>query len=312
MRITSQIEKMHEHDEDVFGEFLQKTEQNGSNQTAGTGTPIFHTGDSLQFDNTFDSSMLNDTYKTGSPRSGKNSGGNTGSATPSKIPGLKRGSPSHTPRKTSRNSTPQRSRSVTPTRTGIPSPGPGGARPRKASTESDAAKSTNLVKKGPLVPADVQKQNYKIRKEQNNEKRRPQPVRPEYQVPNLNLTDTASMDEFSADSDAERTKEDLKKKLRMENRKRSQQGEVIEQLQHDYDRLLTKFAMAEVTIDQLRLGAKMSLYSDSPTPMQASMMSLPGPQQVQTINMAARNQGMLGSRARIASAEFGGKFFYVH
>ena len=40
----------------------------------------------------------------------------------------------------------------------------------------------------------------------------------------------------------------------------------------DFDDLLSKYAMAEVTIDQLRLGAKLNLYSDQPQPAQAAVV----------------------------------------
>ncbi|OXB66470.1 hypothetical protein ASZ78_011585 [Callipepla squamata] len=39
---------------------------------------------------------------------------------------------------------------------------------------------------------------------------------------------------------------------------------LVQQLQDDYHKLLTKYAEAENTIDQLRLGAKVNLYSDPP------------------------------------------------
>ncbi|XP_037351310.1 microtubule organization protein AKNA [Talpa occidentalis] len=41
---------------------------------------------------------------------------------------------------------------------------------------------------------------------------------------------------------------------------------LVLQLQEDYHKLLTKYAEAENTIDQLRLGAKVNLYSDPPQP----------------------------------------------
>ncbi|KAM8803336.1 microtubule organization protein AKNA isoform 1-T2 [Rhynchonycteris naso] len=45
-----------------------------------------------------------------------------------------------------------------------------------------------------------------------------------------------------------------------------QATKLVHQLQEDYLRLLTKYAEAENTIDQLRLGAKVHLYSDPPQP----------------------------------------------
>ncbi|KAM9521674.1 microtubule organization protein AKNA [Guaruba guarouba] len=45
-----------------------------------------------------------------------------------------------------------------------------------------------------------------------------------------------------------------------------QATELVQQLQDDYHKLLTKYAEAENTIDRLRLGARVSLYSDPPLP----------------------------------------------
>ncbi|XP_029371322.1 AT-hook-containing transcription factor isoform X2 [Echeneis naucrates] len=51
-----------------------------------------------------------------------------------------------------------------------------------------------------------------------------------------------------------------------EFRCRQQATTLLEQLQEDYSRLLTKHAEAENTIDRLRLEAKVNLYSDPPKP----------------------------------------------
>ncbi|KAG8447932.1 hypothetical protein GDO86_015155 [Hymenochirus boettgeri] len=45
-----------------------------------------------------------------------------------------------------------------------------------------------------------------------------------------------------------------------------QATDLVHQLQEDYHKLLTKYAEAENTIDRLRLGAKVNLYSDPPIP----------------------------------------------
>ncbi|XP_006865754.1 PREDICTED: AT-hook-containing transcription factor [Chrysochloris asiatica] len=45
-----------------------------------------------------------------------------------------------------------------------------------------------------------------------------------------------------------------------------QATKLVHQLQEDYHKLLTKYAEAENTIDQLRLGAKVNLYADPPQP----------------------------------------------
>ncbi|XP_068609204.1 microtubule organization protein AKNA [Brachionichthys hirsutus] len=51
-----------------------------------------------------------------------------------------------------------------------------------------------------------------------------------------------------------------------EFRRRQYAITLLEQLQEDYNTLLTKYADAENTIDRLRLEAKVNLYSDPPTP----------------------------------------------
>ncbi|XP_072739571.1 microtubule organization protein AKNA [Ciconia boyciana] len=54
--------------------------------------------------------------------------------------------------------------------------------------------------------------------------------------------------------------------LPQEFRSPRQATELVQQLQDDYHKLLTKYAEAENTIDQLRLGARVSLHADPPRP----------------------------------------------
>ncbi|XP_014807805.1 PREDICTED: AT-hook-containing transcription factor [Calidris pugnax] len=54
--------------------------------------------------------------------------------------------------------------------------------------------------------------------------------------------------------------------LPKEFRSPRQATQLVQQLQDDYHKLLTKYAEAENTIDQLRLGARVSLYADPPQP----------------------------------------------
>ncbi|XP_033923632.1 microtubule organization protein AKNA [Melopsittacus undulatus] len=55
-----------------------------------------------------------------------------------------------------------------------------------------------------------------------------------------------------------------------------QATELVQQLQDDYHKLLTKYAEAENTIDRLRLGARVSLYSDPPQPSRNLAMGTVG------------------------------------
>ncbi|XP_069465785.1 microtubule organization protein AKNA [Ambystoma mexicanum] len=52
-----------------------------------------------------------------------------------------------------------------------------------------------------------------------------------------------------------------------------QATELVHQLQEDYNKLLTKYAEAENTIDRLRLGAKVNLYADPPKPSHSVQMA---------------------------------------
>ncbi|XP_078721581.1 uncharacterized protein LOC144937889 isoform X1 [Lampetra fluviatilis] len=80
-------------------------------------------------------------------------------------------------------------------------------------------------------------------------------------------------------------------------------ADMVRQLQEDYDKLLTKYAEAENTIDHLRLGAKVSLFVDAPkpasnaihvgtlnTPSRPVTLTIPKPQQAWLIQPGAGSQ----------------------
>ncbi|KAL8602062.1 hypothetical protein ACOMHN_007332 [Nucella lapillus] len=64
----------------------------------------------------------------------------------------------------------------------------------------------------------------------------------------------------------DRSEGELSTQLKQESSKRKQATELVQQLQKEYDSLLSKYALAELTIDHMRLGARISLNTDSPTP----------------------------------------------
>lgn len=125
---------------------------------------------------------------------------------------------------------------------------------------------------------------------------RTKPMKPKYSSMSMSLVniDIGEGDEhsevISASSDKSRT--ELSSKLHQEFNKRKQATELVQQLQLDYDKLLSKYAQAELTIDQLRLGANVTLHTNSPTPLQASQGALPSPQQPQTIQMGQIGRGV--------------------
>ena len=77
---------------------------------------------------------------------------------------------------------------------------------------------------------------------------------------------------------------------RDDDRGQSQAEELAEQLQKDYDELLAKYAQAENTIDQLRLGAKVNLFGDDPVPSQSVQGSHAGAKQPQVIQFGQPQQ----------------------
>lgn len=125
---------------------------------------------------------------------------------------------------------------------------------------------------------------------------RSKPMKPKYSSMSMSLVniDIGEGEEqsegISASSDKSRT--ELSSKLHQEFNKRKQATELVQQLQMDYDKLLSKYAQAELTIDQLRLGANVTLHTNSPTPLQAGQGSLPLPQQPQTVQMGQLGRGV--------------------
>ena len=82
---------------------------------------------------------------------------------------------------------------------------------------------------------------------------------------------------LAGDGSADKSEGELTTQLKQESSKRKQATELVQQLQKEYDSLLSKYALAELTIDQMRLGARITLHADSPTPSSVpSVMSQGG------------------------------------
>lgn len=69
--------------------------------------------------------------------------------------------------------------------------------------------------------------------------------------------------------------------------------ETYRRLQSDYDELLTKYAQAENTIDQLRIGAKLNLYSDLPPPQQSTVVNITRGKQPQVFSFPRAGKASL-------------------
>lgn len=111
--------------------------------------------------------------------------------------------------------------------------------------------------------------------------------------PILDLHDIDKSEPKSGASDV--PKGELTKKLKQESSKRQQATQLVRQLQMDYDKLLSKYALAELTIDQMRLGAKISIHANSPTPSQATSGSIQSAQHLQMIQLANAHRGSITS-----------------
>lgn len=149
----------------------------------------------------------------------------------------------------------------------------------------------------PNMTAD---QNFKLKsKSTTNISSRPGPVKPTHmslaEITSLTIDDSEDVQSEAQSVTSDRSKGELKAKLNQESSQRKQATELVHQLQKDYDSLLSKYALAELTIDQLRLGAKITLYSDSPTPSQAYSGTLASAQQPLVTNMLASSRGLITS-----------------
>ncbi|XP_005055496.2 PREDICTED: AT-hook-containing transcription factor [Ficedula albicollis] len=90
--------------------------------------------------------------------------------------------------------------------------------------------------------------------------------------------------------------------LPQEFRSPRQATALVQQLQDDYHKLLTKYAEAENTIDQLRLGARVSLFSDPPQPSRSlAMGTVASGSRVMTFSIPQARTAALGMATAPAS-----------
>ncbi|XP_032240001.2 uro-adherence factor A [Nematostella vectensis] len=94
------------------------------------------------------------------------------------------------------------------------------------------------------------------------------------------------------------TKVDLEA-LRRERSHRKEADQLYTRLQAEYDNLLTKYAQAENTIDQLRIGAKLNLYSDLPPPQRGQVISVSTGKQPRIFDFPRANQAVLSPSTNV-------------
>ncbi|XP_053940408.1 microtubule organization protein AKNA isoform X2 [Cuculus canorus] len=94
--------------------------------------------------------------------------------------------------------------------------------------------------------------------------------------------------------------------LPQEFRSPKQATALVQQLQDDYHKLLTKYAEAENTIDQLRLGARVSLYADPPRPSRSfTMGTVPTGCRVMSLSIPRANTAALSTATASPSSSGG-------
>ncbi|XP_078605971.1 uncharacterized protein LOC144878833 isoform X3 [Branchiostoma floridae x Branchiostoma japonicum] len=89
------------------------------------------------------------------------------------------------------------------------------------------------------------------------------------------------------------SRSELSQRLKDEVKSKTETSEQLRELQEEYDNLLAKYALAEVTIDHLRLGAKVNLYSDPPKPAPAFVGSIPQPHKIQMVDIPRSQRAQL-------------------
>jgi len=89
---------------------------------------------------------------------------------------------------------------------------------------------------------------------------------------------SSSLDDSEDGADSASARERLKARFLTELRERRRHELTARQLQQNYDDLLRSHAEKELTIEQLRLGARVSLMVDPPVPEHAVTGAVPGPQ----------------------------------
>lgn len=109
----------------------------------------------------------------------------------------------------------------------------------------------------------------------NKTENKQEPVKPGYEsglktvaVSRVNNEEEVGREDAKPETIDESTKQ-LLDRLTQEATKRKQATELFQHLQKDYSNLLTKYAHAELTIDQMRFMRMVTLNADSPTPSQA-------------------------------------------
>ncbi|XP_055958062.1 uncharacterized protein LOC126812766 [Patella vulgata] len=182
--------------------------------------------------------------------------------------------------------------------------GTGKKLPKAVSQESffEKPKSDKMPKRMLPKPNTSEDGEYKIKsksKSTTNIYGRSGPVKPTHmtisEITRITMDDTEDDNKDGSKPKGEHV--ELSTKLKQEFVKRKQATVLVQQLQKDYDSLLSKYALAELTIDQMRLGAKINLHTDSPIPNQIPMGSLAVPQSIQSINL-----GGVSGRAVLSSS----------
>ena len=187
-----------------------------------------------------------------------------------------------------------------------PSPRPGHSRHHN---KVISPLSQNLLPRGSDVrPATPHDFRIRYTKKTPLKPTRSEPVKATHSMPDVK-TSVGSVDGESENASvcSDPTKSDLKVRYLSEMQEKKMNQETLDTLQREYNDLLKKHAEAENTIDELRLGAHVTLYGDSPAPAPALSGTLPPAQLAQTFTL-----GKASSVARMATSLHGKSTLLLH
>lgn len=152
-------------------------------------------------------------------------------------------------------------------------------------------------------PRRRQKRSYSLERSRNMNEMRAEKKRSRHMTALMDPTAGSSSVDDSEDGMTPRDK--LKAKFLAEIKERKRQEETAKHLQQNYENLLRRHAEKEITIEQLRLGARVSLVCDPPTASHIETGSVAKPQHAHVFNVPKPALATTGSSSLSHSGQLG-------
>jgi len=109
------------------------------------------------------------------------------------------------------------------------------------------------------------------------------------------LMDLAGSSSMEDSEDGASSRDKLKARFLAEIKERKRQEETAKHLQQNYENLLRRHAEKELTIEQLRLGARVSLVCDPPAASHIETGSVAKPQRALVFNVSKQGRAVTGA-----------------